>query len=215
VLDYEVGLKTQALEDRLRFNADYYHSNYTDIQQTEVISLPGGGATTIIANAGKAHIDGIELDFELLPIRELMLRAAASWMIPKYETPVPAFSSGRLQEAPPFQGNASATYTLPTPAGDAKFNVNYSWQGLTDFQPANHDSFRSAPYSWQPTYGLLGARISLGLSHTATEIAAYGTNITNKYHIIGGTDFTAAGLGYVVNLIAPPRMYGVELRQRF
>jgi iron complex outermembrane receptor protein len=215
VLDYEVGIKTQALEDRLRFNADYYHSNYTDIQQTEIISLPGGGVTTIIANTGKAHIDGIELDGELLPIRELLLRAEASWMIPKYETPVPAFSSGRLQEASPFQGDVSATYTLPTEAGDAKFNVNYSWRGLTDFQPVNHDSFTSASYSWQPTYGLLGARISFEFSRTETEIAAYGTNLTDKYHIVGAVDLTAAGLGYVVDLIGPPRMYGVELTQHF
>jgi len=215
VIDYELGLKLQALEDRLRFNADYYHSNYTDIQQTEIISIPGGGVTTIIANTGKAHIDGIELDGELRPIRELLLRAAASWMIPRYDSPVPAFSSGRLQEAPPFQGYASATYTLPTPAGDARFNVNYSWQGLTDLQPVNHDSFSSAPYSWQPTYGLLGARISFELGRTETEIAAYGTNLTDKYHIVGAVDLTAAGLGYVVNLIGPPRMYGVELRQHF
>ena len=215
VLDYEVGLKTQALDDRLRFNADFYHSNYTDIQQTEVISIPGGGVTTVIANTGRAHIDGIELDGELLPFGELVLRAAASWMIPKYTSPVPAFSSGRLQEAPPFQGNASATYRLATRSGDAKFNVNYSWQGLTDFQPANHDSFTSAAYSRQPTYGLLGARIAWELGRTGTEIAAYGANLTNKYHIVGAVDFTAAGLGYVVNLIGPPRMYGIELRQHF
>src|SRR5262249_52973700 len=161
--------------DRVRFNADYYHSTYTNIQQTEAVSLPGGGATTIVANTGKAHIDGIELDGELLPIRGLLLRAAASWMIPKYDTPVPPFSSGRLAEAPPFQGNVSATYTLPTPTGDAKLNVNYSWQGLTDFQPQNHDSFSSAPYVWQPPYGLLGARVSFQLNRTETEIAAYGT----------------------------------------
>lgn len=215
VLDYEVGIKTQALEDRLRFNADYYHSSYTNIQQTELISLPGGGVTTIIANTGKAHIDGIELDGELRPIRDLLLRAAASWMIPKYDTPVPAFSSGRLEEAPPFQGNVSVTYTLPTAAGDARFNVNYSWQGLTDFQPQDHDSFTSARYSWQPAYGLLGARISFDFDRTKTEIAAYGTNLTDKYHIVGAVDFTSAGLGYVVDLVGPPRMYGVELTQHF
>ena len=215
VLDYETGLKTQVLDDRLRFNADYYHTIYSDIQQTEVISIPGGGVTTVIANTGKAHIDGIELDSDVLPIPELLLRAAASWMIPKYESPVPAFSSGRLQEAPPFQGSVSATYTLPTSAGDAKVNVNYSWQGLTDFQPANHDSFTSAPYSWQPAYGVLGARISFELSRTRTEIAAYGTNLTDKYHVVGAVDFTAAGLGYVIDLIGPPRMYGLELTQHF
>jgi iron complex outermembrane recepter protein len=215
VLDYETGLKTQAFDDRLRFNADYYHSIYSNIQQTEVISLPGGGVTTVVANTGKAHIDGVELDSDLLPIPGLLLRAAASWMIPKFDSPVPAFSSGRLQEAPPFQGNVSATYTLPTQAGDAKVNVNYSWRGLTDFQPANHDSFTSAPYSWQPSYGLLGARISFELTRTKTEIAAYGTNLTDKYHVIGAVDFTAAGLGYVIDLIGPPRMYGLELTQHF
>jgi len=215
VLDYEIGLKTQALENRLRFNADYYHSHYTNIQQTEVVAIPGGGVTSIIANTGEAHIDGIELDSELLPIRGLLLRAAVSWMIPKYETVAPAFSSGRLEEAPPFQGIASATYTLPMSAGDASFNVNYAWQGLTDFRPADHDSFTSAPYSWQPTYGLLGARISFKLSRTETEIAAYGTNLTDKYHIIGANDFTSGGLGYVMNQIGPPRMYGVELTQHF
>jgi iron complex outermembrane recepter protein len=215
VVDYEVGLKTQALRDRLRFNAGYYHSTYTDMQQTEIISIPGGGVTTIIANTGKAHIDGIELDAVLLPIRRLLLRAAISWMIPKYDSEAPAFSSGRLEEAPPFQGHVSATYTMPTIAGDARLDVDYSWRGLTDFRPADHDSFTSAPYSWQPTYGLLGARISFEFSRTKTEIAAYGTNLTDKYHIFGAADFTGSGLGYVMNQIGPPRMYGVELTQHF
>ena len=215
VLDYEIGLKTLTLENRLRFNADYYHSDYTDIQQTELISLPDGGITTIIANTGKARIDGVELEGELLPIRQLELRATSSWTIPKYLTATPAFSSGRLQESPPFQGYVSATYTLPTAVGDGQFNVNYSWQGLTDFQPTDHDSFMSAPYSWQPTYGLLGARISFEISRSETEIAAYGTNLTDRHHIVGAVDFTGAGIGYVLNFIGPPRMYGIELTQHF
>ena len=215
VRDYELGIKMQALKDRLRLNADYYHSNYTDIQQTELIAIPGGGITTIIANTGRAHIDGVELDAEVLPIPQLLLRAGASWMIPRYVTPAPAFSSGRLEEAPPFQGAVSATYTLPTPAGDARFNLNYSWQGLTDFQPPDHDSLASAPYSQQQPYGLLGARISLQLARTQTEIAAYGTNLADRHYIVGAVDFTSAGLGYVIDLVGPPRMYGVELTQHF
>ena len=215
VRDYEVGLKIQALEDRVRLNADYYHTNYSNVQQTEVIAIPGGGATTIIANTGRAHIDGFEFAGDLLPIRGLLSRVAASWMIPRYDTLVPAFSSGRLEEVPRLQGNASVTYKLLTTAGDAILTVNYAWRGLTDFRPADHDSFTSAPYSWQRAYGLLGARISFEFNRTKTEIAAYGTNLTDKYHVIGANDFTGAGLGFVVNQIGPPRMVGVELTQHF
>lgn len=43
----------------------------------------------------------------------------------------------------------------------------------------------------------------------------YGTNLTNKHQIVGGDDFTAAGVGYVINFLGPPRKDSVELTQNF
>jgi hypothetical protein len=120
----------------------------------------------------------------------------------------------------PARGDAG-----PPPLPAARFRTNT--RELAPARPV--DPMRCAPHSArtrrlqlvstfgtrQRTYGLLGARLSFEFSRTRTEIAAYGTNLTDKYHIVGAVDLTAAGLGYVVNLIGPPRMYGIELTHQF
>ncbi len=215
VQDFETGVKTELLDKRVRFNADYYYTKYRDIQETVVVAAAGGGVTSIIANAGAAHIDGIELEVQALPIDPLLLKLAMNWTRPTITEGAPAFSDGRFENVPPFQGSAAAIYTMSTSAGDAKFGIDYTWQGLVDYQPDNHSSLAVAQYSQQPTFGLLGARVSFDLKSTKTQIAAFGQNLNNKYYLNSALDVTGAGLGYVIQHIGPPRTYGAEITQKF
>jgi iron complex outermembrane receptor protein len=138
-----------------------------------------------------------------------------NWTQPTITQGIEPFSDGRLSHVPPFQGSAAATYTLGTQYGDAKLTVDYTWQGLTDFEPNNHASYAIAQYSQQPAYGLLDARLSFNMKSTNTVIAAYGSNLTDKYCRDGALDTTGAGIGMVLEHIAPPRTYGAEITQKF
>src|SRR5690606_10489832 len=64
---YEAGLKTMLLDRRLRLNAAYYHTDYSNYQglvsACPDISPPGFAFCSATRNIGDAKIDGIELEF--------------------------------------------------------------------------------------------------------------------------------------------------------
>lgn len=63
-------MKSQFLDNKLRFNVAAFQSKYKDIQ-INVQSDPTNVRITDVLNAGKATVKGIEADLTLAPVREL------------------------------------------------------------------------------------------------------------------------------------------------
>lgn len=59
MLTYEIGLKSELLDERLRVNAAYFYNDFTDLQLT---SFVGNTTATFIGNAGGAEVQGIEIE---------------------------------------------------------------------------------------------------------------------------------------------------------
>ena len=64
-LEFELGLKAEFLDGRLRWNTAVYF-NETDDKQFTTIFQAGGGTGTAIRNAGKAEAQGFETEFTYL-----------------------------------------------------------------------------------------------------------------------------------------------------
>jgi outer membrane receptor protein involved in Fe transport len=62
---FEVGLKSQLMDGKLRLNAALYSYTYDDVQVSTVKSA-GGGISTEIDNAAELSSEGLELDFAWL-----------------------------------------------------------------------------------------------------------------------------------------------------
>jgi iron complex outermembrane receptor protein len=68
MIDYEIGAKSQLLDHRLQINVDLFHQLYTDYQVTASKFVPPvppqtiGQNTPVTVNAGRAEINGIELE---------------------------------------------------------------------------------------------------------------------------------------------------------
>ncbi|MEJ0047901.1 MAG: TonB-dependent receptor [Rhodospirillales bacterium] len=70
---YEVGVKSDWWQHRLRANLALFYNDYSDLQQSiYVTTLPG--APTELVNAGHAHTDGAELETTMLPLDGLVWR---------------------------------------------------------------------------------------------------------------------------------------------
>ncbi|WP_067682663.1 TonB-dependent receptor [Tsuneonella dongtanensis] len=63
------------------FNATYFYNDYQDLQISG--TLPNGAFTRI--NAGKARIQGVEIEFGVSPVTGLSLYGNASWLDGKYK----------------------------------------------------------------------------------------------------------------------------------
>jgi iron complex outermembrane recepter protein len=85
VWSYEAGAKTQAFEDRLRFNANFFWMD-TKQFQAPVSFVPVGatGPTFLTQNDSDLRNKGIELEAQALPMEGLTLSASLGYQDPKY-----------------------------------------------------------------------------------------------------------------------------------
>lgn len=73
---YELGIKSNYFDRRLRLNAAVFHSDYTDLQLR--ISLPTGTSPTL--NVGEATIEGLEVETEWAPTKAWLFTASGSYI---------------------------------------------------------------------------------------------------------------------------------------
>lgn len=74
---YEVGMKSQLLDNRLRLNLAAFRY---EIDEYQVRSATGASPTAILLNAAEVEIDGLELEFEAAPVDNLRLFGAVTWL---------------------------------------------------------------------------------------------------------------------------------------
>jgi iron complex outermembrane receptor protein len=71
IMAYEIGLKSELFERRLRLNLSAYHYDITDYQiRSAATASPG---SSVLLNAATVKVDGFDLEFEAAPTEELRL----------------------------------------------------------------------------------------------------------------------------------------------
>ena len=82
---YEVGLKSTLLDGHLRANISGFYYDYSDLQVGKV-----QGQLLGLENAAAAEIYGIEGEFALEPVRDLIIGLNASWLHARFKSYVTA-----------------------------------------------------------------------------------------------------------------------------
>jgi len=209
--DYEAGLKGDFWERRLRINADAYHTDYSNVQRSTV-DFVDGALIARTTNAAKATVDGVEVETTVRPTAALTLRASGNWTHAKYQRFVDV-SGDRTHEkfpVPEFQAQASASYVVPTAAGDLTLHTSYRWQDDVNLRPfAKLQSTVT-----QQAFGVWDARASLDVRAYDMQVAVYIKNIDNKTYKTACETFDTT-LGYNFCWIGEPRTVGLEVRKSF
>lgn len=222
--NYELGLKSEFWNRRVRFNAAVFKTNYDDIQRSVITNGPNGDPTTEVRNAASAKIKGAEVELTVRPIPQITLAANGSYVHPKYDTYIePAtgrdLSGNAFAGVPKWQGSLNLSYYVPTPLGDLTTTVGVSYQSKVNFAPDTNQGpvlgypNGTAEATSQPGYTLVDGRMSLAVSDQVT-IALWVKNLTDKRYFAEGQDQTA-GLGFANLYPGAPRTYGLEASVRF
>ncbi len=225
VTDYELGLKSELWDHRVRLNVAGYFSKYENIQRTVLVAGIGGGPNTAVLNAANANIKGVELEVTVRPTSSLTVSATGSFIDAGYSRYIDPLTLGDYSGhvfpgVPRWQGSLTAQYEYPLPIGSLKESLDYDYQSAVNYSPDNNlppsATFPqgTAPHTSQGGYGLLNGRLTLDISHTNLQLALWARNLTNKYYYNGGDDF-ATTIGYSTLFVGPPRTYGGELTYRF
>jgi iron complex outermembrane receptor protein len=218
---FELGIKTETADRRLRFNAAGFYVKYSDLQRDAVVpftdpitGLPGQETRT--TNAGSAEVYGLELELGAVPVDGLTLGAAFGWQKAKYlEFSTDIDGSGvnvdasflKLRNVPEITANVNANYALPPqPWGQLSVNGDVNYQSEFESVTLN------APGTQGQARTLVNASLIWASPSDRYRVSVFGRNLLDKVYRVSGN--SVAGLWNFTNY-APPRTFGVELAASF
>lgn len=111
--NYEAGLKTNWLDNKLFANVSFYHSKIRDKQVRE--EDPSGGiGTWKFTNSAKAHSTGVEFELKAYPVTGLELRCGIGYAraeIDEWKVGSTNYAGNRLPWSPDLTYNLGIGYT--------------------------------------------------------------------------------------------------------
>lgn len=201
---YEAGLRSSLFRRRVRLNATVFYTTYRDIQLRRQ-TFVDGVLTTLIENAAKARIRGIELEVAARPSPRLTVSGAYGHLDARYLDigRVPGLTlDSAFQRTPRHSFTTSIDYWLSLGAHTLELHGDYSHR--------SREQFQLVASAWdQAGYGLLGARVTLRGAGERWSVALFGTNLTDEhYRNAGRSGLTEVGVAY--SNIGLPRQVGVQ-----
>ncbi|WP_029548463.1 TonB-dependent receptor [Rhizorhabdus wittichii] len=216
---YEVGLKTELFDRRLRFNVAAFYTDYKDIQVTYNIDPDGpgpiGNFVPVLANAASAKIKGVEVEASARLADWLRLDGSLGYTDADYKgfsaqalANYPTAGSFRVPNTPKWTANIGGTATLfdSDDKGTALVRVDYAYRS------SQFKEFSNDPTLFQKGFGLLNASLTYKLPGDHIELSAGATNITDKTYIVSGVSNT--GIGYTQATVSRPREWFVRAKYR-
>ncbi len=204
--NYEVGIKGDALDQRLTFDASAYYIDWKNIQLllTNVFSY--------YANAGGAKSQGAELSAELRPLRGMTLATWVAWSnaeltegLPAGGTPV-GLTGDRLPYSPRFSGNISLDQEFPLTGGITGFvgaAARYVGERAAAFRPS-----AIAPQPTMASY----TQVDLhgGVRMQSWTLNAFVNNVADERGLTGIYPYAPSSFNYI-----QPRTIGLALAYQF
>jgi iron complex outermembrane receptor protein len=235
LINYELGWKSNFFDRRLQLNIDAFHTLFTNYQATSGTTNPDGSIAAVTVNAGKAQIDGIELESTTLITAADKVAINATWLDARFTDfvlpfgdpygvvngnvgPCPtcgySLTGAKLPYAPNFTVRVDWQHTFTLPNGAALVSrLDSEYVASQELEYHNYAS------THQPSYTRSGFSLSYEPSKVWT-IMAYVRNIENKAVLVKAdldnnapnADFNNfAKQGYWM----PPRTFGAKISANF
>lgn len=211
--DYEIGIKAETSDGRVRVNAAAYTTDYEGIQRSVVFVDPDSAAVvSSVRNAAEATISGFEVEAWAALTDRFSVNGTLGYIDAGYDKFADA--TGDLSDTPfdvpEWAYSVGARYNQPMSFGQLVARLDYSWRDDVVIRPPARND---ADFT-QKAYGLLSARIQLDFDAWDASLAIYGKNLTDEEYLTGGVDFDSS-LGWNLGFMGPPRVYGIEFVKRF
>jgi iron complex outermembrane receptor protein len=158
--NFELGVKTEWFDRRLRVNASVFFMKYDDKQ--EELSVPidqGTGQQTLFLNAASAEVKGVEIDFMVAPFAGLTVTGSLGLLDAEYkefDDPLTGRSLThlKLRRAPEVTGTLSPAYEWP--ALDGSLSVRADWHYIAEHE----NTFLNSPQTRNSAQNVVDATIN-------------------------------------------------------
>jgi iron complex outermembrane receptor protein len=190
--DYELGLKSTSLDDRLVVDLSVYHINWTKIPLVTFVN-----PYTFLSAGGQAKSNGLESTIAFLPVHGLKFSFNGAYNKAELTKDAPFPTNGKDGDPLPYAPKFTAGLN-----GDYDFALSDTWHGYVgaSFQ---HIGPRSTDFAFSyPLPGVLPllpaspripgyntVNLRAGASHQDWSIDFYVKNLTNKRGIVQASSF--------------------------
>jgi len=214
--NYEVGIKSRWMEDRLQLNATVFHIKWDDIQ---VEPRDPVGNIPFTTNGGAAKVTGLEWSLDSLLSNQLTLTFTGTYFFEhelSEDQPVlpgasPFVIVGRkgdeIPNTPDLQLYAALRYEIPIAGRPTTFSLDATYRGET-----NTEFVPTSPFNITlDAYTIVDAVARMNVTDKV-QVGVFVKNLTDELALYDGVG-TFQDPEAVVS--AQPRTYGVNARVSF
>lgn len=218
---YELGLKSQWLQNRLRTNFAIFYTDYKDLQVSSFeASADGMTFIPVFTNAGAATIKGAELEITALLTDRLTMTANVGYLDAGYDEffaePDPVTGEvidvsdeREIVNSPKWDTFLGFSYSIPLAGGgDVTLFANWAYRSKTYLEVNSSENLAQGAYS------LFDAAVTWSSADDHWRVMLGGKNLADeeyRTHAFDLSAFPGVELGYY----NPPRTYSITATYKF
>ena len=214
---YEVGVKSDFADNRIRLNVAAFFNKYEDIilRLNNCLSSPPGQQLPcqLPANVGSADVKGVEVESNMLLGAGFSVDLAASWLDFKYTDTSLAQTGIPTSYVTPFTPEKKAAVGVQWEkdlAGGSSFHIRGDWA----YQSMVYGDAFNNPYNRIPSYGTGNVRLGWKGADKAWETSLEVLNVTDRLYYLATNDYSASAgtSSYSPGL---PRTWAITVKRNF
>lgn len=235
VTSYELGIKTDLFDRKLRFNVSAFYNKLKDAQLT-LLSCPqfgGPGPCALPQNAGDATIKGVEFEAFIQPVAGLTIDASASYLKYVYDCVDPQVVGNATLPAGVCSSDQAIRNALNDPAQGWQWNFGMQYEAdlgtsgsLTPRIDVNRQNrlpgnvlrpaagSASEIFGQVPGYTIANARLTWRNADRDVDISLEVTNLFDKYYFLSKFDLSTLA-GSVLGNPGRPREWALTVKKKF
>jgi len=212
---YEMGVKSDWFDNRLRLNGAVFFTDYSDLQvNVDETSLGRVGEIGIITrNAAEAEIFGFELELLAVPSDGWLVEAGVGYLDAEYSD-----ISGLAQDAglteehklvntPEWSVSAGISYQFEMAVGTLTPRVDYSYTSKV------YNNALNTQLLTQSSVDLINLSLAFEDNEEKWSAVLAIHNLTDETYLITGDDNRGAGI--IEGVYATPRAWSFKLKRKF
>ena len=214
---FELGLKGDFLDGKLRVNLAAFNTKYDDIQASGTGTLvAGGNPVPLIVNAGEATLNGLELELTLVPTDQLMIEWSLGLLDAELDSvegvvtddTVTITTDNELPFTPDMQSALGLSYSIPL--NSAELVLRGDWV-YTDDQ---YYAISNLSQVFQESYSVINASISYRPDRGRWQAQLGVKNLADEEYFTGAATTFSNG-GHSMASVARPRHIFVSATYNF
>ena len=183
IKSYELGIKSEWLNQRVRFNATAFLMEYKD-RQTSTFSPSLAGATSIISNAGETKSEGVEFELTAIPIPGMTVQLNYGYLDAEFSE-FPGTTNPESERTVPYSPKDTASLGIQYEFAKGRlgrfiFRVDAQYQDTWTISPAVPLTARAVADSRL----LVNTRLTLAeipiINEGELQVSLWSKNVTNE-----------------------------------